>query len=247
MIKLNFEIGTQKNPKGHAMLYYKSTASNKVYATYVVVLPLAVDISRYIPPLLANQVENFKAADLTSFAFPPVPEEAESFAAIKSLAKIRGDDVLFGGSIDPGKLSESLTDVNEIVNAYTKIYKEDIEESIRLDDHGSDEFSVGSVVYELMGERDKVSELSKLISKLQFAVEGTDEALLRDTEAEVQALSRYLPDRWNVARLIENAKKSSPEGTKLAQLYLERCYKLLDEDYKGLKSIDEAISLLDKP
>ena len=44
--------------------------------------------------------------------------------------------------------------------------------------------------------------------------------------------------------LITAAGRSDPSGTRLAQLYIERGYKLSSEDYEGIPSLEEEIALL---
>ncbi len=52
---LIFDQGNQAQPRGHAILYYRS--GNEILATYMVILPLKVDFAKYIPPVLASQVK----------------------------------------------------------------------------------------------------------------------------------------------------------------------------------------------
>ena len=47
-----------------------------------------------------------------------------------------------------------------------------------------------------------------------------------------------------MAQLIEATSRSDAQGASLAQLYLERCYKLADEDYIGLQQVEKAIQEL---
>jgi hypothetical protein len=58
-------------------------------------------------------------------------------------------------------------------------------------------------------------------------------------------LARYLPDHYQVDHLVKSAKDSSRTGGDLAQLYLDRCYKLADEDYTRLKEIEEQIKVIE--
>ena len=54
-MSINFEIGNSQSPKGHAILYFGSLASG-FSATYVVLLPIKMDMSKYLPPLMAAQL-----------------------------------------------------------------------------------------------------------------------------------------------------------------------------------------------
>jgi hypothetical protein len=105
--------------------------------------------------------------------------------------------------------------------------------------------SVNEVLFELMSDRDRLGELSKLTGRLRFAVEGSDGREVREAEDEVRVLSRYMPERYQIDSLLRAAKDPSRVGGDLAQLYLERCYRLADEDYPSLQDIEERIRVLE--
>ena len=46
------------------------------------------------------------------------------------------------------------------------------------------------------------------------------------------------------AELIEAARSSEPRGAQLTELYLERCYRLVDEDYAAMADLDSRIDQL---
>ena len=49
---VSFERGDPRKPKGHALAYFRSRSEpDKVYATYIIVLPISVDFAKYVPPL----------------------------------------------------------------------------------------------------------------------------------------------------------------------------------------------------
>ena len=78
VMELKFEIGDSSQPRGHALLYFTDASSDKIFATYVVLLPITVDVSKYVPPFLMNQVGDTVPGDMSAFAFPPAPEEIEN-------------------------------------------------------------------------------------------------------------------------------------------------------------------------
>ena len=53
---LQFEMGDSENPRGHALVYFSDTGTALYFASYVVLLPITVDVSKYVPPFLMNQV-----------------------------------------------------------------------------------------------------------------------------------------------------------------------------------------------
>jgi len=248
-MSLSFEQGSQHQPRGHAILYFRSASD--VMATYIIVLPLQVDFTKYIPPLMANQVKDAGLEQFSAFAMPPVPESVGSYEALEDLARNRGDDLIYGGAIPADDFMQSAQLVNEAVQSYAQIYREHIwtpqAGGTEQGHSAAPGLSVGEVVYSLMSEQDKLSELTKLVGKTRFAVEGKDTHQLEETEAEMRTLARHLPDGFQVPRLIEAARLSLEQGPRLAELYLERCYKLRNEDYLGLKAVEEAIQGLEHP
>ena len=50
---------------------------------------------------------------------------------------------------------------------------------------------------------------------------------------------------YQVNMLVKSAKNPLRSGGDLAQLYLERCYKLTDEDYTRLQKIEEQIRAIE--
>ena len=117
-MSINFEIGNSQSPKGHAILYFGSLASG-FSATYVVLLPIKMDMSKYLPPLMAAQLGS-EANDLLMggtdvFAVPPVPEEVTSEEYLKYLAEIRGDDLVWGGEINLTQTQVALQSTSEAV------------------------------------------------------------------------------------------------------------------------------------
>ena len=243
---LVFERGDAAAPKGHAMLYFRETGGvGRLYATYVVVLPIAIDLVKYMPPFLANQIPHVNAQEMSAFAFPPMPEETASLAQLNTLATARGDDLLFGGDTAPEQVQEMLLLVNDLVQQYAARYQSYIGEAAQVEELATPEalggHSVNEVLFQLMSERDRLGELAKLTGRLRFAVEGNDTRQVQEVEDEVRVLSRYMPPRYQIDALLRTAKDPSRSGGDLAQLYLERCYKLADEDYPSLQDIEERI------
>lgn len=241
---LSFEQGNQDKPRGHAILYYQS--GGVIFATYLVVLPLKVDFAKYIPPVLADQVRTAGLEELSAFAIPPVPEQVESHGYLEKLASLRGDDLVFGGEVRDNEFLEAAQRVNDAVQAYARLYQGSTVEVRQPDtlEAGPSDLSVNEVMLSLMGEKDKLGELVKMVGKLQFAIVGKDTRLTKETENEMRVLARHLPENYQIHRLIETAERSSERDSRLTQLYLERCYKLADQDYLGIQAIEQSISEL---
>ena len=247
---LAYERGSDIDPKGHAFLYFRNKSdSDEVWSTYVILLPISVDVSKYVPPFLMNQMPEVGPKDLSAFAFPPAPEKLESHQMLENIANIRDDDVLFAGSIDPSNISHAMSLVNDAVQEYVKAYSGIVGNSLdSLATDSSDEhkgMGVDEVLYGLMSEGDKLTELTKLISRLRFAVEGSDLRLIKETEEDIELLKIHLSDNYNVTQLIDMVKIGGISGSKLADLYLQRCYHLVQEEYSKLIEVDAQIKELE--
>src|SRR5262249_22491796 len=79
---MGFEPGDRPRPRGHALLYFRDPQEAvRVWATYLVVPPIAMDIGKYVPPLLAAQLPQGLGAlgGMPSvYPLPPFPEAVQS-------------------------------------------------------------------------------------------------------------------------------------------------------------------------
>jgi hypothetical protein len=258
-LALTFEIGDASAPRGHAIVYFHSGAD--ILATYVLVLPIAMDMGKYLPPLLASQLGgmagDIMGGGMGSFAAPPVPENVDSVNHLDKLARARGDDLIAGGSIGVGDVAAAMSETAQVVQEYNALYEqsggplaavaqgETAKDDLRaLDERGAGEGGarVEHVLFELMSDRDKLGELSKLVGTMRFATERNDTTLTDETDSSIAALERLLPEHYWAAKVRTAAKDVSAEGAALAQLYVERCYKLIDEDFPAVEQIEKKIA-----
>ena len=244
-----FERGSSEKPKGHALLYFRSTSDpEEILGTYLIVLPITVDITKYVPPFLINQVGDIAPKELSAFAFPPAPEKVESHGYLEKLAELRDDDILFGGTTNPADAASALMSVNEAVQSYVDIYSKvtpTLKPPESADEEAAPGLGVNEVLYALMSDSDKLSELTRLIGRLRYAVEGREEGLIKETEADIKLMADHLPANHQIQRLIETAKAGGSGGTRLADLYLQRCFHLIQEEYVKLGRVEEEISALE--
>ncbi len=238
---LYFERGESDTPKGHALVFFRRKFDpDVVLATYVIALPIKVDVTKYIPPMFAGKMQDMVTHDLAGFAFPPMPEQIDDLEHIRRMAEARDDDLIDGGSVDDNDPMELIQVVSEVQQTYSRQWERSMEARTPLPSP-----SVNELIYELMGERDKLSELAKLVGKLRFAAEGTDPRMVREIEEEIATLARFLPEHYRIPRLVQATEMPSSGASVLAQLYLERCYKLFEEDYRRLQEVEREISRLE--
>ena len=194
--------------------------------------------------------------DLSAFAMPPVPEAMGSFAELDRLSHLRGDDLVYGGSMFSFDLARMMETATEAVQAYSSLCSdsltmnstpaegaaaaigEELKETLGIsiesesgiepdpepDTDGS--LNVNEVLFSFMSESDKLGELSKLLGRLRFAVDGSDQAAADEVSSEIIVLSRYLPENFRVNDLLDVAKDNSDKSSQLAKLYIDRCFRL---------------------
>lgn len=239
-MEMSFERGDSTQPKGHALVYF-SSQEGKLLATYIVILPVRVEMGKYLPPLFASQMGDMSGQDFSAFAMPPMPEEMDSYGQLSQLGELRDDDLVYGGILSEG-MEQGIQEVNEIVQEYARLYAHYRDRVWSVE--GETVTTVDDALYEFLGEKDRLEELSKLMVKMRWAVESSDESLLRETEGAMRALAKYLPEWYKTDELLEAAKDPTNRGAELAKLYVERCYKLANEDYPGVRTVEQAIEKL---
>ena len=244
---LSFERGSSSEPKGHALAYMKSaSAPDEIYATYLIVPPISIDLAKYMPPMFASKISLADVESISAIPLPPVPEKIEGIDYLHRLAESRGDDVIFLGTLDTSDIQVLLTQVGEAAQDYLRAYSAYIETVPAPEPPqtalGS---SVDEVLYGLMNERDKLGEMAKLIGKLRYAVDGGDHGLAKETVNEMEALGKHLPDKYQVHQIVEVAELAGDKGRKLSELHIARCYKICDEDYRAVEELDTRIRELE--
>lgn len=255
---LTFLGGDPERPRGHAFLVFRDADNpSTLWATYLVVAPIALDIGKYIPAAFAGSLPLPGAADaITAYPLPPMPEKlAGGMAWVERLARLRGDDILDGGVLrvtDPWQAMHPVADVGrqyaERCNSYFDAAPREIEsasEDPRLPaEGGSTTMNVDDLLLQVMPDSEKIGRLARTLGTLRYAVEGGDRVLADETVGEMERVGRSLAEKYRVADLIAAARRQDARGGQLAQVYVERCYKLAEEDYAAIPALDERIKAL---
>ncbi len=249
---ISFERGSEDSPKGHAFVYFRSsTDAGDVWASYIVMLPITVDVAKYAPPFLMSLIPDGSMNDMSSFAFPPAPEQMGSLEQIQQLAEMRDDDVLFAGTFNTSDLPSMMLAAGDAVEKYTELYNaateqaglaEGTAEAGALAEGG---VGINEVMYGLMSDSDKLAELTTLVGKLRFAVDSSEEALVKEAETDIAALSRHMDFDHKVERIVEGVKEGSEDARRLTMLYVQRCYCIVQEDYIMLGNVEEQIAAIE--
>jgi hypothetical protein len=249
-VQLHFDRGDPQAPRGHAILYaHSGGADGPLLATYCVVLPISFSIGKYLPPMLSGQVPAEALAGGAAMSVVPIPpmlEDVPSFAALQQLAERRDDDLCEMGTVflndDSQRLNfaaEAAAEYGQLMERYTRTWP-DVEAEAPAAGP-PDELDVDSVLADLLSDRDRLAELARAVGTLRYAMEGHDQTLIDQTERRMHRMADGLSEKYRADQLIAAALSSEPNGAQLAQLYLQRAYKLADEDYAAIPPIEREI------
>lgn len=246
---ITFEIGDQDAPKGHAFIYFDG-GGGEVWASYIVMLPITLNVAKYMPPFLMSQMGDAAPPDMSAFAFPPAPETLDGKDWMLATAEARGDDVLFGGRVSASDIPAMMMAVAEAVHRYSHLYNS-AADSLASPDAELDAapepsgLGVSEVMYDLMSDGDRLNELTTLVGKLRFAVDSGDDALIGEAEADIEILSRRFSFDHKTDRIVSHIKGAGDDARRLSMLYLQRCYCFAREDYIMLSDVEKQIDAIE--
>jgi len=242
-MQLSFELGDATRPRGHALIYFRGPR-DAVLATYVVVPPIPIEFGKFLPSMFAAHMQSLALPQNAAMPLPPLLEPMESQAALERLARLREDDLVCGGSLPSDGPEHLLQAAAEGAQAYAEVYAahaataapEDREPARSLP-----ELDTEDILLQLMSDRDRLSEMAKRTGQLRYAVEGGDAAGITEAIQAMERVARYLTAKYRCAELIEVARESGTISQRLADLYLQRAFKLVAEDFDALPALEAAI------
>jgi hypothetical protein len=249
-MQLRFERGDPQAPRGHAIVYARSgNPSGPLLATYCVVFPIEFSIGKYLPPMLAAQIPLAglgEATAMNAVPIPPMMEEVAGLDSLRQLAERRGDDLCDMGVVAVSDDSQRMTYAAEAAAGYGQIFAQFASgwPSVTPANAGEStpaDLDVDEVMAQVLTDRDRLGELSRSVGMLRYAMEGKDLKLLAQTERSMRKLAAGLPEKYRADQLIDAALRPDTQGDHLAQLYLQRAFKLLDEDYAAIPPIEREI------
>ena len=184
---------------------------------------------------------------------PPMFEEGMSLKDLEDLAERRDDDLCDLGTIssdDVERMQAASLHCQEYAQLYASSLTQKRAPQTPIQSSQSSilprEVDTEELLLETMPERQKLAELSKLIGTARYALEGKDITLLQETKYRMERIVRRLPDKYRGSELVAAATSTKPNSGRLAELYLSRAYKLVDEEYADIPGIDRTIQDLQK-
>ena len=244
-MSLTFKRGEAGRPRGHALAYFEAP-DGRIYAVYLVIPPIQIDLAKYMPPMLAGQLPIGAAAEVSAMPLPPIPEEVTGgLDAIERLAELRDDDVVAGGSVDPKALDRLMMAAAEAGQEYARLYQSWASAAPAAPPAREEPtYDVDEVLLSLESEHDRIARLARLVGQLRYAIDGGDAAMVEETAAEMARVGRSLPEKYRVDELLAAARATGAAGSELAQLHVERCYRLCREEYADVARIEAEIKRL---
>ncbi len=259
-MSIHFLRGDAQTPRGHAIFVARSTSNPRVvYCTYCIVPPIPMSLAKYLPPMFAAQISPEELGEAGSsmkgMPIPPMLEEGKTMEQLELLAERRGDDLCDIGTVsgqDQGiRLQMAATSCEEYGQLYEKYISSFGNSSaspspFSIDTHTTaptslDDMDADELLLQTMSDRQKLAELGKLVGMARYALDGHDTAQLQESQQRMQRISDRLADKYRSTQLVVAAIDPNPRGAQLAGLYLNRAYKLLDEEYAEIPNIERAI------
>ncbi len=251
---MQFLRGNPQAPKGHAIfIAHSSSDSRTVFCTYCLVPPIPMSLAKYLPPLFAAQIPAEELGDAASIAGMPIPpmlEEAFNLEQLRLLAERRDDDLCDIGIVNTRDEVGRMQMANLSSQEYAQLYAQYIASAPPASSSSArslnepvtlNELDTEELLFETMPDRQKLAELGKQVGTARYAIGGHDTALLQETQRGMQRIARRLPDKYRANDLINAAINPKEQGARLAELYLSRAYKLLNEEYAEIPGIERAI------
>jgi len=245
-MNLTYERGDADRPTGHALLYFTTGSPERVLATYLIVPPISMNLARYMPPMFAANLPVGGLEGNRPVPLPPVPEEAPGRAYLQRLAEVRGDDLIYGGTVLDDEPQRLLLETGYAAETYATGYQTYTADLLIVESSGATpELDAAAAVYSAMGEGQRLAELTKLTGTLRGSTERGDTRGVAEASREMRALIETLPAKYRGTRLLAAAQEPAEHGRRLCQLLLERAYAMHREEYLELGRIDREIEALD--
>jgi len=214
---------------------------------------MPLSLAKYLPSFLASQLSPEDLQEATNVPVMPIPpmlEEGSTLERLQMLAERRDDDLCEIGTVNPKDEATRMQLVAQACQEYGQFYVNyastfaqvpsiaaiEEEASLALDDLDAEELLI-----QTMTDRQRLAELGKLVGVARYALDGHDAYQLQETKQRMQRIAKPLAEKYRSAELIAAAFDPGERGARLAELYLERAYKLLDEEYADIPRIEQAI------
>jgi hypothetical protein len=241
---LIYQRGDPERPSGHALIYFTTGSPERCLATYLVIPPVAFNLTKYLPPMFAGMAAGGSEMS-RPVPLPPVPEEVPGRAYLERLAEVRGDDLIFAGHVLDDDVQRLMLETTYAAEAYAERYKAVTAALVEVEAESRGEFDTAAMVYSIMDEGQRLGELTKLTGALREATERRDLRGATEALGEMRSLVETLSPKYRGNHLMAAAQESGERGRRLCELLLQRAYALFREEYLEVGRLDREIEALD--
>ncbi len=251
-----------------------SSGQGHAYATYCFIPPIQVSLGslgRYLPPIFTQQfgLDNLRemAGAPSAMPFPPMLEEIPDVDDLIAQGLARDDDII--EVRDTGDMTNDLhrmeiaaqvsAEYGQMYQRYSssaafrtvtprtitpRIYDLTAEEDTPATTPGTP--NIEHILHDAPSTTDtaQLGEVARLLGTLRYAIEGPDRELLEETKRALRRATAPLPEKYYADAMISAALVPGEMGQKLAELYLQRAYRLAEEDYAAIPPIEREIDVL---
>jgi hypothetical protein len=212
-----------------------------------------MSLAKYLPPLFAAQIPAEDLQDATNVAGMPIPpmlEEGFSLEHLEMLAARREDDLCDIGSVNSRDEVARMQMATLSSQEYAQLYASYMSSESQVSPPAAtkiaepqplDELNAEDLLIQTMSDRQKLAEIGKLVGTARYALDGHDTNLLQDTRHRLQRIAANLAEKYRGNEIVAAAIDPKKQSARLAELYMSRAYKLLDEEYADIPDIERAI------
>jgi hypothetical protein len=212
-----------------------------------------MSLAKYLPPLFAAQIPAEDLQDATNIAGMPIPpmlEEGFSMEHLEMLAEHRDDDLCDIGSVNARDEVARMQMATLSSQEYAQLYASYISSASQVsspaaptisEPHPLDELEAEDLLIQAMSDRQKLAEIGRLVGTARYALDGHDSNLLQDSKRRMQRVAAHLAEKYRGNEIVAAATDPRKQSARLAELYMSRAYKLLDEEYADIPDIERAI------
>jgi len=243
MSNLEFKFGNEKNPKGHAIIYFEEY--DEIFAAYIMDFPISGDLSKYIPEMFKDQIPD---EEMTKMIFPPIPEKFNGdYDKLIALSEKRSDDLIYGGSINSKDTSSAMSKLNSLANEYSNLCNELGYDDIKnlIDEIPKDKNDSSNSIYSTMNESELLTQVTKLIGKIKFSKDNNETEEINEIKKEIKIISAIVPENRKINELLQYVDLDNSNSEAIISAYISRAYGLLNEDYIKVKELEDQIHKLE--
>jgi len=234
MSDINFRLGSSKEPKGHAVIYF--VEEENIFVSYVVDFPITVDMSKYIPEMFADQIPD---QDMDKIIIPPVPEKYEgSMESLENLCNLRGDDLVDGGTINIKDSTLAMSKLSKLGKDYSDICK-DFYDNVSLKKIFNNSADSSKNDFSNLTESELLAEITKIVGNIKF-LKDNNESINSEIE-NIDNISSLLPENRKIKEILRYLDLEKKNSEAIISAYISRAYSMFKEDYIKVKELENEI------